>query len=69
MLAGGGVPGGLVWGASDADGMFVKDKPVEIPDLAATIFHKLGIDIRKEYVSNIGRPFRVADGKPLEFLL
>jgi len=47
----------------------VKDKPVEIPDLAATIFHKLGIDTRKEYVSNIGRPFRVADGKPLEFLL
>ena len=69
VLAGGGVPGGLVWGASDADGMYVKEKPVEIPDLAATIFAKLGIDPRKEYVSNIGRPFRVADGKALEFLL
>jgi uncharacterized protein (DUF1501 family) len=69
VLAGGGIAGGRVWGASDADGMFVKDNPVEIPDLAATIFHKLGIDPRKEYVSNIGRPFRVADGKPLDFLL
>jgi uncharacterized protein (DUF1501 family) len=69
VLAGGGVPAGLVWGASDADGMFVKDNPVEIPDLAATLFHKLGIDPRKEFISNIGRPFRVADGKPLPFLL
>ncbi len=69
VLAGGGIAGGRVWGASDADGMFVKDNPVEIPDLAATLFHKLGIDPRKEYVSNIGRPFRVADGKPLDFLL
>lgn len=68
VLAGGGVRGGRVWGESDADGMFVKDKPVEIPDLAASIFARLGIDPRKEYVSNIGRPFRVADGKPLEFL-
>ena len=69
VLAGGGIAGGKVWGASDADGMFVKDRPVEVPDLAATIFAKLGIDYRKEYFSNIGRPFRVADGKPLEFLL
>ena len=36
---------------------------------AAAIFHKLGIDSTKEYVSNIGRPFKIADGKPLEFLL
>jgi uncharacterized protein (DUF1501 family) len=69
VLAGGGIAGGKVWGASDADGMFVKDRPVEVPDLAATIFAKLGIDYRKEYFSNIGRPVRVADGKPLEFLL
>lgn len=69
VLAGGGIAGGKVWGESDADGMFVKDRPVEVPDLAATIFAKLGIDHRKEYFSNIGRPFRVADGKPLAFLL
>jgi hypothetical protein len=69
VLAGGGIAGGRVWGASDADGMFVKDNPVEIPDLAATLFQKLGIDPGKEYVSNIGRPFRIADGKPLDFLL
>jgi uncharacterized protein (DUF1501 family) len=68
-VAGAGVPGGLVWGASDADGMYVKDSPVEVPDFAATVFTKLGIDVHKEYVSNIGRPLKIADGKPLSFLL
>jgi len=46
----------------------VKDSPVEIPDLAASILHKFGISYEKEYFSNIGRPFRLADGKPLAFL-
>lgn len=69
VVAGAGIAGGRVWGASDADGMYVKDSAVEVPDFAATVFTKLGIDIHKEYVSNIGRPFKVADGKPLQFLL
>ncbi|MBI3679082.1 MAG: DUF1501 domain-containing protein [Acidobacteria bacterium] len=68
VIAGGGIDGGRVWGASDADGMYVKDSPVEIPDFTATLFHKLGIDYTREYISNIGRPFRIADGKPLAFL-
>ena len=51
--------------------MFVKSDPVEVPDLIATIYKKLGIDYHKEYHSNIGRPVRlVADGhEPLQFLL
>jgi Protein of unknown function (DUF1501) len=69
VLAGGGIEGGRVWGASDKDGMFVKDSPVEVPDLIATVYHKLGIDYTKEHVSNIGRPIKLAgDGKPLAFL-
>jgi len=68
-LAGACVPGGLVHGASDKDGMFVKDGPVEVPDFVATLYHKLGIDYSKEYISNIGRPMKLAgDGKPLSFL-
>lgn len=70
VVAGGGVPGGRVWGASDEKGMFVKDNPVQIPDLIATVYHKLGIDYQKEYMSNIGRPIKLAaNGKPLGFLL
>src|SRR4051794_6196476 len=68
VMAGAGVPGGHFWGASYKDGAQVKDNPVEIADLIATIYHKLGIDYQKEYVTNIGRPFKLADGKPLPFL-
>src|SRR5262249_479616 len=69
-IAGGGITGGRVWGASDEKGMFVKDNPVDVPDLIATVYKKLGIDYEKEYLSNIGRPFKLADkGKPLEFLM
>jgi hypothetical protein len=68
-IAGGGIQGGRVWGASDKDGMFVKDNPVEVQNFVATIYHKLGIDHTKEYVSNIGRPIKLAgDGEPLHFL-
>jgi hypothetical protein len=48
--------------------MYVKDQPVEVPDLMATIFKKFGVDYTKEYVSNIGRPMKISDGKPLSFL-
>jgi uncharacterized protein (DUF1501 family) len=68
VLAGAGVPGGGVHGESDADGMFVKDSPVEVPDFTATLFQKLGIDWTKEYHTGIGRPIRISEGKPLSFL-
>jgi hypothetical protein len=68
VLAGAGVPKGQVVGASDRDGMYVKDSPVEVPDLMATVFQKLGVDFEKEYVSNIGRPLKIAEGKPVKFL-
>ena len=48
---------------------FVKVHPVEVPDLVATIYKKLGIDYNKEYVSNIGRPIKLSQGKPIDFLL
>jgi hypothetical protein len=68
-VAGAGIAGGRIHGASDNDGMFVKDAPVEVPDFIASIYQKLGIDYSKEYVSNIGRPIKLAgDGKPLAFL-
>ena len=68
IIAGAGVPGGQVWGSSDSEGAQVRDNPVEVPDLIATIYSKVGIDYQKEYVSNIGRPFKLSDGKPLPFL-
>jgi hypothetical protein len=48
----------------------VKDNPVLVPDLIASIYKKLGINYQKEYLSNTGRPVKLTDdGKPLEFLM
>ena len=43
-LAGGGVPGGRSYGATDAIGLRAADKPVHVNDLHATILHLMGID-------------------------
>jgi hypothetical protein len=43
MLAGAGIKGGLVHGASDAHGAHVKDRPVSPENFGATLFHTLGI--------------------------
>jgi Protein of unknown function (DUF1501) len=43
MLAGAGVRGGAVYGASDATGGYVKDNPLGPEDFGATLFHALGI--------------------------
>jgi uncharacterized protein (DUF1501 family) len=68
-LAGASITGGRVLGETDEKGMFVKDHPVEVADLFATIYKKLGIDYQKEYISNIGRPIKLSQGKPIEFLM
>lgn len=60
LLAGGGVIGGQVIGASDAVGESPKDRPVTPSDLAATIYTLLGIDPKLELLTSDGRPVRVA---------
>jgi uncharacterized protein (DUF1501 family) len=44
MLAGGGIRGGAVYGASDATAAYVKDDPVSLEDFTATLYAALGID-------------------------
>jgi hypothetical protein len=43
MVAGAGIRGGLVFGASDRHGAYVRDRPVSPEDFGATLFHALGI--------------------------
>ncbi len=43
ILAGGGIRGGAVYGASDKTASYVKDKPVRPEDIGATIYHALGV--------------------------
>jgi uncharacterized protein (DUF1501 family) len=68
LLAGGGVAGGAVYGASDRLGAQPARDPVRPADLAATIFWRFGIDPATEIHDHAGRPWKVADGEPLRAL-
>ena len=58
-MAGGGVRGGQIIGASDALGELPRDVPVTPSDLAATIYSLLGIEPTHELHTSDGRPVRV----------
>ena len=64
-LAGGGVRGGQVIGATDAGGQTVADRPVGVADLFRTLCHSLKIDADGENMSSIGRPIPFVDGGEL----
>ena len=65
LLAGGGVKRGFVYGASDKTGAYPAENPVRPDDLAATIYHLLGIDPHT-WVTGLGnRPLPIADGQPV----
>jgi hypothetical protein len=61
LLAGGGVKGGTVHGASDELGMNAVEKPVHVHDLHATILHLLGLDHERLTYRYAGRDFRLTD--------
>ena len=60
-LAGGGVKGGYVHGATDEFGFKAVDKPVHVHDLHATILALLGFDHEKLTYRHAGRDFRLTD--------
>jgi len=62
MLAGGGVKGGLVYGASDATATEPEFDAVSPEDLATTMYHLLGIVADKELMSPGDRPSEICDG-------
>ncbi len=68
VLAGGGVRGGQVYGASDRTAAYPALSPVSPDDLAATIYHLLGIDPRTEIHDHLGRPLCLSDGTPVRGL-
>lgn len=61
-LAGGGIRGGQVIGATDAAGAEVTDRPVTVQDLFQTFCKCLKIDADTENMSPIGRPIRIVEG-------
>jgi hypothetical protein len=69
LLAGGGIRGGQVYGSSDRAAAFPSTNPVSPADIAATIFHCLGIDPRAHVSDQQGRPLEVSAGNPLHALI
>ena len=67
-LAGGGIRGGQIWGASDRLGAYPTHDPVNPDDLGATILHALGVDPTTEIPDPLGRPMRINAGTPLSAL-
>ena len=59
LLAGGGIKGGQVLGASDANGMGPAGDIITPDQAAASFYHSLGIDHRKEYHTANGRPVMI----------
>ena len=67
-LAGGGVHGGMLYGASDKIGARPESDATTPGDLAATIFSRFGINPERTIYDSAGRPYRLAEGSPLDRL-
>src|SRR5262249_58943343 len=69
VLAGGGVRGGVVHGSSDRYAAYPAANPTPPADLAATVYHCLGVDPHLTIYDCLGRPFELCDGTPIRAIL
>jgi hypothetical protein len=65
VLAGGGIRGGTIYGASDKHAAYPTDRPVRPEDFIATVHHALGIGPDAMLYDNQNRPHRACEGEPL----
>ena len=68
-LAGAGIRGGQVIGASDRNGAYPITEPIRGGDLTATIFHLLGIDPGGTFRDKAGQPHPITKGEPIAVAL
>lgn len=69
VLAGGGVAGGQIYGATSRDGMEVSDGKMNQQDLLATLCAALGVDPKSENIAEGGRPIAIAEGQVIDKVL
>lgn len=65
LLAGGGIRGGALHGASDRLAAWPTRNPVSPEDISATMYHALGVPIRTKLVDHTGQPYSLSTGNPL----
>jgi len=69
-MAGAGLQGGRVVGATNKEGTEVAERPVPVVDYYATLYECLGIDTKKQFTTSTGRPVKILDeGSPVKELL
>lgn len=69
VLAGAGLRGGRIHGASDRQAAYPARDPVGPEDLAATIYHLLGIDTHRMLLNPEGQPVPLSTGEPIHAIL
>jgi uncharacterized protein (DUF1501 family) len=69
VFAGGGIQGGQAYVSTTDDGMEVAEHPVEIGDVLATLCKAVGVEPGTQNTSEMGRPIRIAEGKPIDAIL
>lgn len=69
LLAGAGLPGGAVYGRTDATASEVVEDPVSPADVTATVFHLLGVDPRTPMRDTSGAVYPLSQGSPIRALL
>jgi hypothetical protein len=69
FLAGGGVRGGTVIGASDRIGGYPAADPITPEDFAATIYHALGLPPTAAWNDDADRPHHIYYGEPIAGLM
>lgn len=67
FIAGGGIPGGQIVGASDKSGAYPVSDPQTPENLAATIYHALGIPELAVWKDELDRPHHIYHGEPISF--
>jgi hypothetical protein len=68
LMAGAGIQGGTVYGASDNLGSRPADNAVSPLDYAATVYHALGIPPNTTLMNRLERPIELCDGKAITML-
>jgi len=69
LMAGAGIPGGQIVGATDAKGYYASENIYRPEDFAASLYTKMGIDHRQSLQTNTGRPVPlVNEGKLIKEL-
>ncbi len=69
VMAGAGIRGGQVIGKSDDQGGVPAERPINVEDIATSLYTALGIDYQKQYITPTGRPIHLsANGAPIKEL-